>query len=159
MKKALLVVALLSSAAYGTYSWIGSDDSPAKPADASLMQDRLWIDHMPRNDRDIIQLYAALTEEPVGIFFAGSQWKSQQELFFYEVSGDQMRIHYPQTQEKEKVKATARECHEREMDYCLELSGNSRGAKKYYSRKGWELDGALTKEQLEERAAQLLGTL
>ena len=41
MKKALLVVALLSSAAYGTYSWISSDDSPAKPADESLMQDRL----------------------------------------------------------------------------------------------------------------------
>lgn len=160
MRKALVVMALLSGATYATYRWIGSDDSTAKEtADASLTQDRLWIDHMPRNERDMIQLFAALTEEPIGIFHHGSQWKQSFELFFYESHGNEFRLHYPQTGEKEKVKAVARECHEREMDYCLELSGNSRGVKKYYSRKGWEIDGSMTKQQLEQRVEQLLQSL
>ena len=158
MKKALVVMALLSGATYAAYRWIGSDDT-ATVASESLVQDRLWIDHMPRNDRDIIQVFIALTEEPIGVFHAGSQWKQQSELFFYETHGGEVRIQYPQTGEKEKVKATARTCSEREMDYCLELSGNSRGVQRYYSRKGWEIDGTLTKEQLEQRAAQLIEQL
>ena len=28
------------------------------------------------------------------------------------------------------------------MDYCLEMTGASRGGTHYYSMKGWELDGA-----------------
>lgn len=159
MKKALVVMALLSGATYATYRWLGSDDTVAPVADSSLVEDRLWIDHMPRNDRDIIQAFIAVTDEPIGIFHAGSQWKQQSELFFYEQHGGELRLHYPQTGEKEKVKATARTCSERDMDYCLELSGNSRGVKRYYSRKGWELGGKLTKEQLEQRAAQLVEQL
>lgn len=158
MKKTLMVTLLLAGSAYGTYRWLGSDDAPRAKANASLVQDRLWIDHLPRNDRDMLQLFVALTEEPVGVFFEGSQWKQTQELFFYEAHGGELRLAYPQTQQKEKVTAKATECHEGEMDYCLELSGNSRGVKRYYSRKGWEIEG-MTKEQLELRAKQLVEQL
>jgi hypothetical protein len=155
MKKALVVMAVVSGA-YATYRWTRSDDVPAAPADA---RDRVWIDHLPRNDRDMVQVFIAITDEPIGLFQNGSQWKQVSELFLYEGHGDELRIRYPQTGEKEQVRATARTCRERDMDYCLELSGNSRGVKRYYSRKGWEVGGTMTRAQLERRTAELVEQL
>jgi hypothetical protein len=159
MKQALVVVALLSGAAYGTYRWMGHGHA-RETATAELAQDRIWIDHMPKNDRDTIQVFAAITEQPVGIFQSVSQWKGAHELFLYEMNGGEMRLHYPQTNDREKVKAAARTCSENQFDYCLELSGNSRGVKKYYSRKGWEIestthDAKALEQRIEAIEAQL----
>ena len=41
------------------------------------------------------------------------------------------------------------------MDYCLELTGTNRGVKKYYSRKGWEIDG----NHMQDRIESMLRTL
>ncbi len=138
MKKALLAVVAVAGATYGAYQW-RSDSKPAPKADDDLIVDRLWIDHIPRNDKDIIQIFAAITEEPVGIFQATSQWKGEFELFRYERSGSELRVVFPQTNTKDRVKAKATRCNQRGMDFCLELEGSSRGVKKYYSREGWEI--------------------
>jgi hypothetical protein len=138
MKKALLAVVAVAGAGYGVYQW-RSDSKPAPKADDDLIVDRLWIDHIPRNDKDIIQIFAAITEEPVGIFQATSQWKGEFELFRYERSGSELRVVFPQTNTKDRVKAKATRCNQRGMDFCLELEGSSRGVKKYYSREGWEI--------------------
>ena len=138
MKKALLAVVAVAGATYGVYQW-RSDSKPAPKADDDLIVDRLWIDHIPRNDKDIIQIFAAITEEPVGIFQATSQWKGEFELFRYERSGSELRVVFPQTNTKDRVKAKATRCNQRGMDFCLELEGSSRGVKKYYSREGWEI--------------------
>lgn len=157
MKKALVVMALVSGA-YATYRWTRGA-APAQPTDASLTRDRLWIDHVPRNDRDMVQVFIAISDEAIGVFHSGSQWKQVSELFRYEGHGDELRVLYPQTGERERVEATARACRERDMDYCLELSGNSRGVKRYYSRKGWEIGGEHTRAQLERRVAELVEQL
>ena len=68
MKKALLVMALVSTASYATYRYVSGGSSATVAHDDSLVQDRLWIDHIPKNDRDKIQLFVALTEQPAGIF-------------------------------------------------------------------------------------------
>lgn len=141
MKKALVLTAALVAATYGTVSWIKGGDAPAvnKPAEVSVL-DRVWIDHIPRNDRDIINVFVAITEEPFGVFQAGSQWTGKFELFRYEVAGGQLRIHYPQTGEHDKVSTSARKCDVRGFDYCLDLGGASRGVKNYFSMEGWEID-------------------
>lgn len=138
MKKALLAMVVVAGAGYGVYQWRG-DSKPAPKADDDLIVDRLWVDHIPRNDKDIIQIFAAITEEPVGIFQATSQWKGEFELFRYERSGSELRVVFPQTNTKDRVKAKATRCNQRGMDFCLELEGSSRGVKKYYSREGWEI--------------------
>jgi hypothetical protein len=53
--------------------------------------------------------------------------------------------------EREQIRVKATRCHEHQMDFCLELTGSSRGAKKYYSRKGWEIDGKSSMHDLEHR--------
>ena len=37
------------------------------------------------------------------------------------------------------------------MDYCLEMSGGSRGVKRYYSRRGWEVRSADEANALAEK--------
>lgn len=138
MKKALLATVVIAGAGYGVYQW-RSGDAPAPRTDDDLITDRLWVDHIPRNDKDMIQIFAAITEEPVGIFQATSQWKGEFELFRYEKHGSEMRIVFPQTGTKDRVTAKATRCDQRGMDFCLELEGSSHGVKKYYSREGWEI--------------------
>ena len=158
MKKALLVLALVSTATYTAWTRLGGE-APVRAADKSLTLDRIWIDHLPKNDRDQIHVFAALTEQPVGIFQKVSQWQGAYEVFMFEHHGDQLRVHFPQTGDREKLTAKARACDEGAMDYCLELSGSSRGVKRYYSMKGWELDGVRDADALGLRAGAVLDQL
>ena len=161
MKK-LLIVAAMAALAYGGVRVIrGHGNDEAKPevtvTDTDhLALDRLWVDHMPRNERDVFNLFAAITEEPIGIWQQTSVWKGSFEMFRYEAHGDEIRILYPQDNSREKVKVKATKCNDRDWDYCMEVSGSSRGVKKYYSREGWELDGTHNVDQLRERAELLL---
>jgi hypothetical protein len=148
MKKLLLLVVV---ATVGVVAWRWQSNAKETPSDARLVTDRLWIDHLPRNDRDVFQAFAALSEEPMGVFQETSVWKGSYEVFRYEGHGDELRIVFPQNGDRETVRAKARTCNEGGMDYCLELSGTKRGAKRYYSRKGWEI-GSLADEQAQADA-------
>ena len=145
MKKAILGLVLVLVAAVSVWKLRSNDAVVAsdRATAGDLVLDRIWIDHLPKSDKDIFQVFLALTEQPFGVFQAASQWKGSYEIFRYEAHGDEIRIVYPQSNEKEKVRAKARRCKENGMDYCLELEGSTRGVKKYYSQKGWEIDGAL----------------
>src|SRR5262245_24837178 len=120
--KTLLLLVAVAIAALSVWRLTGGGDGLDDGSDPHLVVDRVWLDHLPRNDKDTINLFVAITEEPLGLFQATSQWKGNFELFLHEVSGEDLRITYPQSGEKEKVKAKARTCKERDMDYCLELS-------------------------------------
>ena len=134
MKK-LILLAVISVAAVAVWSHDRSDQLPR-----SILKDRLWIDHMPRNERDMIDVFLVLDEHPVGAFQKTSAWQGSFEAFRYEASGNEMRIFFPQSGDNEKLRVEARTCNERGMDYCLEISGSKRGTTRYYSRKGWEID-------------------
>lgn len=122
--------------------------------------DRIWIDHLPKTESDTINIFAAITQEPMGIFQATSQWKGNFELFVYEAHGDTIRAVYPQDRSKEELKVSARTCSDmRDMDYCLEIKGASRGPKKYYSRKGWEIDAASTPDDIALRGKAIVKQL
>jgi hypothetical protein len=150
MKK-LLVLILVIAAAYLVWRAV-------RPVDrGELAFGRLWIDHLPRNDTDTVNIFAVLRDEPVGVFQAASGWRGQFELFRYEPRGDgKLAILYPQTRERERVAYRATECGEQGFDYCLVLDGNSRGLKRYYSQRGWEIGGG---RALPEAAKALLPAL
>ena len=133
MKK-LLVLAAISAAGYGVYQWRAE---PAK--DNELVRDRIWIDHMPRNEREPVQTLLILKKQAGGVFNNASRWAGKYEVFRYEMQGSRIRMQFPQTGDRDDVRVTASKCNERGMDYCLTLDGNSRGAHKYYSREGWEV--------------------
>ena len=153
-KKALLVV-LVVVVGYGGWRWWSGgtgDRARGRAADGGgLVYDRLWIDHMPQSDKDTINLFVAVTEEPLGLFQATSAWRGNYEMFLHQGHGGELPVVFPQTGEHEKIRVRARSCHEQHMDYCLELRGSTRGVTRYYSRKGWEID-AQDPAQLAARA-------
>ena len=127
------------------------DDWRSAALDPSMALDRIWIDEVPQGPRDTSNLFAAVTEEPFGGFLRTSQWKGGYEFFNYEARGDELRVVYPQTGDREKIKVRAWRCKERDMDYCLELSGATRGVKRYRSQAGMEIGGVASEAQLRER--------
>jgi len=151
MKK-ILALALVSTVAYGGWRWHqhGSSSADAGPR---LAFDRLWIDHLPRTERDTVQIVVLFHDESMGVFQATSRWKGTYEGFVYEANDGELRIVYPQNGDKDKARFKATECNERDMDYCLEVSGASRGVKKYYSREGWEIGSV---DEAEQRLQSLV---
>jgi len=157
MKK-LVLVAGLAVVGFGGWRLLAhrAQDVAADDSDARLLTDRLWIDHIPRNERDTINVFAVLSDQSIGVFEAVSAWQGQFEGFRYEGRRGDLMLVFPQTGKKEKVRAKARECDEQGMDYCLELSGSDHGVKRYYSQKGWELRGVHDAAAIEARAQKLL---
>jgi hypothetical protein len=145
MRKLVLLVVIVSvSVSVSVWVSVWHGRYAAGPAaDANrLIANRIWLDHIPRDDKDTIQAFFANSKDALGLFAASSQWLGRYELFRYEVHGSELRVVYPQSGDRESVRATARRCTERGMDFCLEIEGASRGVKKYYSREGWEVDHA-----------------
>lgn len=161
MKK-LLILAMVSTCAFAGWRVLrgeggaGGADRATAAHDDKLVLDRVWIDHMPRTERDEVSVFVAITDEPMGVFQTSSAWKGHYELFRYEAHGGELRIVYPQDSSRDRVKAHAHKCSKDGFDYCLELDGASRGVKRYYSRKGWEIDGVRTPAALRERVEATL---
>jgi len=150
MRKTLIVAAVVGLVGFAAYRWQASDSAPASAQERDgnrLVKDRVWVDHPPKHDRDTINLFLALTKRPrqgpqgpFGVFEAVSVWQGRFEAFRYETEGEQMRIIFPQTNERETLTVKASKCDDvPEMDFCLDVSGSSRGVKRYYSRRGWEV--------------------
>jgi hypothetical protein len=141
MKKILWIVLLILVAYFAWRWWRGSDGS-ASVADRgqTIFYDRLWVDHMPTSETDTFNIFAAITEQPVGVFDHRSMWKGDWELFRYEGRGDgQVELLFPQSKSKGRLSYRAWKCTERkEFDFCLEVSGG-KGPKKYFSQRGWEI--------------------
>ncbi len=135
MKK-LALIPVLAAVVYGGYR-MRAHETAHTTVD---VRDRVWIDHLPRNDRDTINVFALLTQQPVGIFQATSAWKGGFEAFRYEKQGNEIRALFPQNGDRERITVSECPCDVRGMDYCLEVSGSSRGVKKYYSRKDWIIE-------------------
>lgn len=145
MRKALILTTALVGIGYVTYRWQGNSPSSTVTTehDTRLVKDRLWIDHIPRSETDKMNVFVALSQRPrqppIGIFEQVSMWEGHFEAFRYEQHEEEWRIVLPQSGDKETLTIKASECHERGMDYCLEMKGASRGPERYYSREGWNI--------------------
>lgn len=95
----------------------------------------------------MVKAFVVLSEEPIGVFNEASMWSGSFEAFKYTRGGGELRVVYPQTGKGETIKTKARTCSEGKFDFCLELDGG-KGAKRYYSREGWELRSLADEQRL-----------
>lgn len=152
MKKLLVVIGIAGLAVGG---WtIHSHDAVATDG-GKLVADRLWIDHMPRGERDTVNVLIVTSKgDPIGVFQTGSRWRGEFELFKHQLRGNELRATFPHTNTTETIKVTATKCDTKGFDFCLELSGNKHGVQRYYSMEGWDA-GSVGAAQA--RLAQLQG--
>jgi hypothetical protein len=138
--RGLVAIVAIATVALALKLWIGAGTDEGSASDSQLLANRVWLDRLPRDEKETVNVFAAVTRRSVGFFQATTRWKGSYELFQFEALGPEMRVVYPQTGEKERIRARAWECNERNnMDYCLDIAGSSRGVKRYYSRRGWEI--------------------
>jgi hypothetical protein len=107
-------------------------------SDSKLAFDRFWVDHAPKNGTEQFQAFFISGEHAFGHFAVQNAWRGQWESFHYHAvprSGDFDLIFENQ---RERVHFRARTCSEQGFDYCLEVSGGSRGAQRYYSKRAWD---------------------
>lgn len=145
MKK-LLLAAGVAATVYGGWQWQTQDDERPKVG----VYNRLWIDHFPETEREVFHVFFATTPEGIGQFAQETIWHGEHERFRFSASPGEIRAVFPWTNDHETIKVEAKKCDAEGFDYCLEMSGASRGVKKYYSRKEWGQRG------LDEIRAQLL---
>jgi hypothetical protein len=153
MTKIALVFVLVVGGLFAVLRW--RNDAPVAAAE-NLVTNRIWIDHLPRHDRDLVQVFAMITRNPFGIFEVRSAWTGTFEAFRYEMHGDEVRTVFPQKGDRETIKVHARRCHDKGMDFCLDISGASRGVKHYYSREGWELPPNAAADSVHELAQSVV---
>lgn len=151
------VVALGAAGAYTGVRALASCD--AEKSDKSILTGRIWIDHAPRKDTEYFEVFVALDQSPTGVFEKGSLFEGQFEIFRYDAKGnDKLSMNFPQRSKKFDVKYTAKSCSEGDFNYCLTLSGAPRGAPKYLSRTGWEIE-AESIADLETKVREWKSTL
>ena len=130
-------LALLGILVAGVLVWRArTTDAP----DPKLLFDRFWVDHATRDIREQFQALYVSGEHPVGNFSTRTTWTGQWEGFHYHVvprEDGTFDALFPNTGETQRIHYTARPCQENGFDFCLDISGSSRGVKRYYSRKAW----------------------
>ena len=155
MKKLFWILLLVVVAYLAWRWWRGPGEAATADRGEKLFYDRLWVDHLPTSQTDPIDIFAAMTEQPLGVFDHRSQWKGQWELFRYEPRGDgQLEAVFPGSKNgRARMSYRAWKCTEKkDFDFCLEVSGG-KGPKKYYSQRGWEIGTVDGARALESRLA------
>ena len=115
-------------------------------ADAKLeVTDRLWIDHMPRNDRDLLHLLIAVThdhhDENIGFLRFGSRWHAELNGFRFEKKGNDLAVEFPQNSWRATWHTKVSRCQVGDLTLCLEITA-PRGTFHYFSRDDWEIGNA-----------------
>jgi hypothetical protein len=146
MKKLLVVVAI---AVIGVAAWrVRSHKSVDALDGKSVLVDRLWLDHIPSHEREPFNILALFSEHSVGVFQKLTAYTGRYEMFQYGDGGWK----YPQTRETDSPTIRIRRCDDNGMDFCMDITGNSRGVHRYYSRKDWVIKSLADEQAL---AAQL----
>lgn len=113
--------------------------------DTQLLYDRFWVDHAPRDAKERFYALVVSSKHPVGHVAEQTQWTGRWEGFHYHVQPrdeSALELIYPHRGDREVVRFRARRCSEKGFDFCLETDGGSRTARRYYSKKEWQVGGA-----------------
>jgi len=122
--------------------------------DNAEVTNRVWIDHMPKHDRDLTRMFIALTEDQVGedLGFVqfGSRWHLQLDAFRYERKGDDLAVEFPQNSWKATWHTKVSRCSVGDFTLCLEITA-PRGTFQYFSRDEWVVPNAEAGRALEAK--------
>ncbi len=141
-KSKLFVLALAGVCAFGAWK-AGTALFADEAQDAKLLTNQVWIDHMPTDQRDMIN-HLIVMKHPDGQFGAigqSSTWRHMAEIFMWKLEGDQLAVYFPQESVRGRVRVKTWRCEgeaPEPFELCLELS-NGRDKALMYSRDDWKI--------------------
>ena len=121
---------------------------------SAQVTDRLWIDHMPKHDRDLLKVFIAFThsgdEDNIGFLQYGSRWHSEINGFRFERKGDDLAVEFPQNSWKATWHTKVTRCSVGDFTLCMEVTA-PRGTFHYFSRDEWEIGSEDAAHALEAK--------
>ena len=132
----LLVAAGLCIGAWMLWHRLFHDDEAAK-----RLVNQLWIERMPRDERDLIHGGVLVDHDGnrVGVVGRGSRWRIHQEIFVWRLDGDKLRTRFPQEGTHYDLQVKTWECEgkaPKPFQLCLELRRGQR-VLRFFSHKDW----------------------
>jgi len=149
MRIAIAAILLASACSSGKSPTISRDEAK------QLLIDRNWIDHMPKNERDHLNVYRFVPSMGGGVFQDRTLYKGTFELFMFKVDGDHIDFNMPETHERvssqfqiDKVTGP------KPFDLKLTIWNDPRGPHEYFGmRNEKDVDGSKLAGELQAAAA------
>lgn len=162
----LIALALVGACGFGVYkvgtAMLADDDQSTKHA-----VNQLWIDHFPRDDRDMV-MHLVLIDHREGQFGAigqSSQWRHRIDVFRWQLDGSTLGLFFPQDRARGKVKIQTWACKgeaPEPFDLCMKITGDNNRSVTLYSKKEWKIephDSADSIADIVEDTPELAGLL
>lgn len=116
--------------------------------------DQLWIDHMPKHDRELLHMLAAFThagdETNIGFIRFGSRWHAQFDGFRFDKTGEDLAVEFPQNSWRATWHTKVSRCSVGQFTLCLEITA-PRGTFHYFSRDEWKVRDEAAERALEAK--------
>lgn len=165
----LIALALVGACSFGVWK-LGSALLSDEAQGTEHAVNQLWIDHMPRDDRDMITHFVAI-DHPQGKFGAlgrSSQWRHMVDVFRWELNGNKLGLFFPQDRARGEVTIETWECAGEApapFELCMKMTNKQGRSWTFYSREEWEINPRGAAESLtdivddEPKLGAVLGTL
>ena len=116
------------------------DDESAVAGPTAMLENRLWVSHMPERANDEMG-FVVFLKEGQGAFGRASVWSFYQEVFFFARQGESFDVRFPLTEREKDIVVSTWECEVDDFELCGEVSGDDFGPTKIYSRWDMDVDG------------------
>lgn len=136
-KTTILLIIVILIAAWTLWPRSSAVDVNKGPGDMSKLVNRVWIDAIPTNERDMVDVFLMIDEANFGVFSKNSAYQGDWSAFEW-TNERGLRLHMLQSDKTYKVQAkvmSKARC--APFDHCLQLKGNPRGSKRYGSMEDW----------------------
>ena len=112
-------------------------DTTLRGGDFSILANRIWIDHIPTDERDKIHVFLLFDDPSFGFFSNTSSFEGTWAAFEWHLEkGLVLSILQNQTTHKVRPKISS-DGHCVPFDYCLKLDGDPKGPGRYGSMEDW----------------------
>lgn len=161
--KKLLALALVGACSFGAWKLSGALLSGEAQASKHAVN-QLWIDHVPVDERDMINTLVILDHPQgrVGVAGQSSQWRIMMDGLRWELAGSTLELFFPQDRVRLKVAVETWECKGEApapFELCMQLTNEHGRSVMLYSREDWEIDPGNTPGSLVKLSVKLSAKL
>src|SRR4051812_37968408 len=127
-------VLFLVLAAAGVVLYLGWDRFFAEITGVERLSNQVWIDHAPRNERDMVRhlILVEVANRRLGVTGEASRWRMRQDGLVWGLERNQLKVLFPQDGQRVAVQARTWRCEgeaPRPFELCLELKRGERTMK------------------------------
>jgi hypothetical protein len=150
----LIALALVGACSFGVWK-LGSALLSDEAQGTEHTVNQLWIDHVPRDDRDMIT-HMVMLDHPQGKFGAvgrSSQWRHIINVFKWNLEGDKLGLFFPQDRARGQFTVKTWDCAGEApapFELCMKLTNDKGNSWTLYSREDWHIEPQDVRSSLED---------